>query len=321
MLDDCLIESTVYENGRPSDVSAYVRRHIGMHELKTEGVSAQAKLRHATLGNLGLSVISYGARTTVENAQGIDSYHLQLVLSGTCEIQVNHQQLTLTTGNATFINPGVPSAVTYSADCTKLIVNIPESLFRASSVDRLGGGPNKGVRFMSDVYEIGIKSSVAHAIEQLYIEADEHVGRPRLAQTPLELFFAAKMLDFFPNSLDTAPPDDFAQRIFSVIDTYIDNHIKYPIGAAELASCCNISQRTLYDRFTLLKGVTPSAYVKEKKLRRIYAHLSDPAADVRNVTEMALDYGFNHLGRFSADFKAVFAESPSETFRRVRTGK
>lgn len=321
MLDDCLMDSTVYENGRPSDVSAYVRQHIGMHVLKTDGVSAHAKLRHATLGNLGLSVISYGAKTTVENANGIDSFHLQMVLSGTCEIQVNHQQLMLSAGNATFINPHVPSAVTYSADCTKLIVNIPESLFRASSVDRLGGGANKDVRFMPDVYEIGAKSSVAHAIEQLYIEADERGGRPRLAQTPLALFFVAKMLDFFPNSLDTTPPDEFAQRIFSVIDHYIATHIKDPIGAAELANCCNMSQRTLYDRFTLLKGVTPSAYVKEKKLRQIYAHLSDPASEVRNVTEMALDYGFNHLGRFSADFKTVFAESPSETFRRVRAGR
>jgi transcriptional regulator GlxA family with amidase domain len=37
-----------------------------------------------------------------------------------------------------------------------------------------------------------------------------------------------------------------------------------------------------------------------------------------NVTTMALRYGFSHLGRFSAYYRATFGEMPSETLRRRR---
>jgi AraC-like DNA-binding protein len=38
------------------------------------------------------------------------------------------------------------------------------------------------------------------------------------------------------------------------------------------------------------------------------------------VTRTALAFGFAHLGRFSASYRRMFGETPSETLRRVRRG-
>ncbi|MNF01178.1 DNA-binding transcriptional activator FeaR [compost metagenome] len=77
-----------------------------------------------------------------------------------------------------------------------------------------------------------------------------------------------------------------------------------------------MSLRSLYGLFERHVRVTPKQYIRNLKLERIHASLSDPCCNVRNVTELALDYGFLHLGRFSEAYRQQFGELPSETFKR-----
>jgi AraC-like DNA-binding protein len=36
----------------------------------------------------------------------------------------------------------------------------------------------------------------------------------------------------------------------------------------------------------------------------------------RNISSIALDVGFNHLGQFSIEYKSAFSESPTDTVAR-----
>lgn len=63
--------------------------------------------------------------------------------------------------------------------------------------------------------------------------------------------------------------------------------------------------------------MTPKLFIKQSKLKSLREELVSGKA-VRNVTEVALDYGFTHLGRFSSDYRKMFGELPSETLRRKR---
>ena len=38
----------------------------------------------------------------------------------------------------------------------------------------------------------------------------------------------------------------------------------------------------------------------------------------RSISEIALDCGFWHLSQFAVDYKRLFAESPSVTYRRTQ---
>ena len=41
----------------------------------------------------------------------------------------------------------------------------------------------------------------------------------------------------------------------------------------------------------------------------------DPACQVANITAVALDYGFTHLGRFSEFYKSTFGMLPSVSLK------
>lgn len=318
MLTEYLVGKTIYQDSLPSEVSAFVQRHVGMHRLTSDNELGRAMLRHTILGSLGLSIISYGGEVTVENPVGIESFHFQLVMSGECRICAADEEMRLTRGWATLINPSVPSSVTYSPDCTKLIVNIPKSLFVACSIDRSGSVPSGGVQFDAAAFLLNDRSTTFRTVELLFLEAEEKARDKSAVQPALELLFATKLLESFPNNVVGANQATRMDRFFQNIDRFIDANIKADISAVDISTLCNVSLRTLYERFTLYKGVTPTAYIKDKKLRKIYACLSRSESAARSVSEIAFDYGFNHLGRFSAEYKAVFGELPSDTLRRGR---
>ena len=61
-----------------------------------------------------------------------------------------------------------------------------------------------------------------------------------------------------------------------------------------------------------------SAYLRTVRLQQVHAQLRAAAREGRAVPlyEMAYRYGFFHLGRFSAYYKAQFGEPPSATLKR-----
>ena len=62
---------------------------------------------------------------------------------------------------------------------------------------------------------------------------------------------------------------------------------------------------------------TPMRYLRARRLHAAYEALRncrDP--DTTTVTEIAVQCGFAHLGRFSAYYKAVYGELPNYTLSR-----
>lgn len=81
-----------------------------------------------------------------------------------------------------------------------------------------------------------------------------------------------------------------------------------------LARLAGVSVRTLQEGFQRFRGRTPSQISRDLRLDRARTALLDGDGD--NVTAVALDSGFSHLGRFAQSYAERFGETPSQTIRR-----
>jgi len=98
---------------------------------------------------------------------------------------------------------------------------------------------------------------------------------------------------------------------------YILDHIDDPkLGPDELADALHMSRRALYLLFQQCES-TPSRMIHELRLERCRDALSDPVHQLRSVTEIAGDFGFQEPASLSRSFKARFGVTPSDWRRQA----
>jgi AraC-like DNA-binding protein len=96
---------------------------------------------------------------------------------------------------------------------------------------------------------------------------------------------------------------------------YLEAHAAEPISLARLAALSGVSARAIHAGFQKYRGCSPLEFLRERRLMLARTRLlSSPEA---TVTQIALSCGFEHLGRFSLQYRARFGESPAETRRRA----
>ncbi len=96
---------------------------------------------------------------------------------------------------------------------------------------------------------------------------------------------------------------------------FIEANLTEPIGLADLAAVAGMRVDTLCRTFTRHHDASPMRYVRRRRLDAVHRRLQ--AADPREttVTEVALEFGFAHLGRFAGAYGNMFGERPSDTLR------
>jgi AraC family ethanolamine operon transcriptional activator len=96
---------------------------------------------------------------------------------------------------------------------------------------------------------------------------------------------------------------------------YIEAHFDEPVTMAMLCRHSAVSARTLERAFIEHFDMSPSHYLKVRRLNAVHGELMRTHIGEHTVTELAMRHGFNHLGRFSHDYKKLFHEMPKDTLR------
>ncbi len=96
----------------------------------------------------------------------------------------------------------------------------------------------------------------------------------------------------------------------------MEGAVDEPVSIAAVCRELAVSRRTLQRAFDDILGLDPRAYERERRLRRVHGAIL-AEGDHRSITDIAMSFGFWHLGRFAGAYAALYGCSPSETRRRV----
>jgi AraC family ethanolamine operon transcriptional activator len=108
------------------------------------------------------------------------------------------------------------------------------------------------------------------------------------------------------------------QRVAARARDWIYANIESSIRIADLCRSIGVSRRKLEYAFRAVHDVSPLEYIHALRLNMIHRTLLHGEALGLSVTEVALRYGINHFGRFSANYRALFGELPKETLLQAR---
>jgi AraC-like DNA-binding protein len=107
------------------------------------------------------------------------------------------------------------------------------------------------------------------------------------------------------------------RRLVRLVDDHVTASPARIAGVAELSGALGVSERRMRDAFAGVLGVSPSRYLRLRRLVLVRAALRSPRRSWPTVREAALAHGFWHLGRFSSSYRDAFGEPPSTTLGGV----
>ncbi|MHC8377343.1 helix-turn-helix domain-containing protein [Pseudomonas sp. MDT1-16] len=90
------------------------------------------------------------------------------------------------------------------------------------------------------------------------------------------------------------------------------------LNLLELSQVAGVSLRQLQHAFKAYTGMTPTHWLRLRRLNSARRELLSRTAKDTTVADVAMRWSFWHLGRFSSSYRALFKELPSETLKRSR---
>ena len=98
-------------------------------------------------------------------------------------------------------------------------------------------------------------------------------------------------------------------------EMYMREHLDKTVTLLELSETSGLRLRSLINAFQAVTGFSPMAYFKRERLSGVRQALQRPQRARIRVIDVATAWGFWHMGHFTADYREMFGESPSETLR------
>jgi len=118
------------------------------------------------------------------------------------------------------------------------------------------------------------------------------------------------------DSVHTIEPSKCLTRRLSAVracETYMHEHVDATLTLLDLSEVSGMRSRSLINAFEAITGFSPMDYLKRLRLSGVRRTLQRANKPRTRIIDVATDWGFWHMGHFTADYRAMFGETPSQT--------
>lgn len=312
----------------PDAAQAWMATICGPHQLEVRR-PARLSFEHDGLRLPGMGTVlgrvAYGTDVTIAVGalSRLDGYSISLPISGRQMLHGPQGSLRSDRRQGLIVSPSTPQALELTGSCRKWQVVIRREALQQVAEQWLQRPVQGAVEFEPRM-DLGNPQVAAWWQLVAQLCRDFAAGRLLFAQgalaRELETLLIRGLLLAQPNDLSpllAATGADERPAYLQRACRYIAEHAREEIGLGDLEAAAGVSRQRLYDAFHRHLGNTPMGYLRQQRLLAVRAALLAPRP-AASVSAAALEWGFSHLGRFAADYRKVFGETPSQTLECAR---
>ncbi|MCC3767360.1 AraC family transcriptional regulator [Streptomyces sp. UNOC14_S4] len=313
-------ETVFFRGGDISALHALVGAEFSPYRLRVTGSCPRAEGSFRRLGRGALSVyeLGYGVDADVLPGELPDFYHVHIPLAEHGVLTVDGKE---PDSPLSVVGPGQRLVMSWRGDSLNQIVHVPRRTVDRAVAVRLGEPPASVVRFDPSLREENAPVRAWLSVVRAYVEGAEGglLSASPLAQGHFEQLLVHGLLDTQPHTLGGALRESAAVPPAAVrrAVVFCDEHAHEPISVADIAQAARVSLRALRSGFRAHLGTTPLGHLRRVRLTRAHDDLRAAALGdtAESVTDIALRWGFTHLGRFAQAYRDAYGRTPSQTLR------
>jgi len=300
-----------------------VSRFFCPHRLEIIG-KGQLNARHHHLSgrSISLNYVEYGTTVLIAPGELGDFYLVQIPIQGTAAVSHGNSKYYVNPNQGSVLNPHVPTTMIWDQGCKKILIQIQKSRLEQHFFDLFGFFPQQPICFSGSINFSNPKSRTLLELA-FYLVNETDAGRLSIGSGSLlgfqfEAALMTALLENQPHNYSNLAAQKSEEkacpRAIRMAREIIESRLGDDISVNDIAKESGLNVRSLQSGFRLYVGKSPMAYMRDARLAK--AHLDLVAAKPGDqITDIALRWGFNHLGRFSKFYKAHYGVTPRQTWK------
>lgn len=286
------------------------------------GQSLRSRMDHLPVGALSLNRLTWGAQVQVDPGRLDDYCLISVPVSGAARFHLGSDAVDVSPRRACVI--GAARRFHFEADARfdQIVVRFEQQALADAWTALTGAPPSGNVDLRP---ELPLDGAAWRALEPwLQVLATCSRGAyapallPHLKHRVQDVLLTTLLLHCAPPLAarpSTAAPNA-APALVRRAQSAMLSRLAEPMSLGEVARAQGVATRTLQAAFQRTCGRGPMQWLREQRLDAVRRTLREMDTSTARITDLALAYGFTHLGEFSRAYRRRFGETPSRTLAR-----